>query len=100
MMARSHLDAIIPSYCASRPCGTTFMFIVFLDSMVLSLHCSCAGNAPFSRYTPSTALIITAEKVLKRSNRPNTDLGMIPVPSAPIIMAARQPIAQILLYNT
>jgi len=42
------------------------------------------------------ALKTTAEKVLKRSNKPKTDFGMIPVPSAPIIMAARQPIAQLL----
>jgi hypothetical protein len=38
----------------------------------------------------------TAENVLNRSNKPNTDLGMMPVPSAPISMAVKHAIAHAL----
>ena len=40
------------------------------------------------------ALNITVEKVLKRSNRPNTALGIKPLPIAPIVIVNRAERAQ------
>ena len=40
-----------------------------------------------NKYTPKTALNTTAEKVLNRSNKPNTAFGITPVPIAPLIIA-------------
>lgn len=40
------------------------------------------------------ALNITVEKVLKRSNRPNTVLGITPVPIAPIVIVNKAESAQ------
>ncbi|MER2027419.1 MAG: hypothetical protein ABS874_09325, partial [Lachnospiraceae bacterium] len=54
------------------------------------------GSLSFSKYIPKAALKTTAEKVLSRSNIPNTDFGRMPVPSAPIVMVARQPVAHLL----